>query len=145
MTHLTRCGWFAASLLFSLSLQLVRAEDRPETEEPSQDLTQPFVDGAIFGLARNESPYAYLFLEAVSDPIEPSYWRYGCIKGTSSPVTVELDHFVSGQPFNELLHIPGSLNFRGSRTEPFWVFFRRMPTKQNEPDTKPSEVSAQVE
>jgi hypothetical protein len=296
MTHLTRCGWFAASLLFSLTLPMVQAEDQPETKEPSQELTKPFVDdmtmiairedgtryivteprlimrsfdherggrldrsqtgahwvwgtgrpvaitvfwrwkdagswgnsfistspgkviaqsgqikweptqgglrftrldgapapansaeertfqmseiakrfsgyemvrrrpldleilsgalhryemenvdGAIFGLARNESPYAYLFLEAVSDPIEPSYWRYGWIKGTSSPVTVELEPFVAGQPFNELLHIPGSLNFRGSQTEPFWVFFRRMPTKQNEPDTQPSEVSAQVE
>jgi hypothetical protein len=84
------------------------------------------VTGAIFGLARNESPYAFLFLEAVSDPIEPSYWRYGWIKGTSSPVTVQLDG-------DELLQIPGSLAFLGSPTEPFWVFFRHMPTELREP------------
>lgn len=78
------------------------------------------IDGAIFGLARNGSPYGYLFLEAVSDPVENRYWRHGWIKGTSSHVNVMFDG-------RELLHIPGDLNFVGEPTEPFWVFFRDMP------------------
>jgi hypothetical protein len=83
------------------------------------------IDGAIFGLARNGSPYGYLFLEAVSDPVESRYWRHGWIKGTSSHVNVMFDG-------RELLHIPGDLNFVGEPTEPFWVFFRDMPGDQAE-------------
>jgi len=80
------------------------------------------VDGALFAIGHNGSPYGYLFVEAVSDPIEPSYWRYAWAKGTSSPVTIELGG-------NELLHIPGSLNFQGSAREPFWVYFRQLPSE----------------
>ena len=85
--------------------------------EPLYCYKEEGIDGAIFTLAHNENPEAILFLEAVSDPIRPDYWRYAWAKGTSSPVTVELDG-------DELLHIPGSLNDRGSASEPFWVFFR---------------------
>jgi hypothetical protein len=85
--------------------------------EPLYRYKEEGIDGAIFALAHNENPEAFLFLEAVSDPIRPDYWRYAWAKGTSSPVTVELDG-------DELLHIPGSLNDRGSASEPFWVFFR---------------------
>jgi hypothetical protein len=85
--------------------------------EPLYRYKEDGIDGAIFALAHNENPEAFLFLEAVSDPISPDYWRYAWAKGTSSPVTVELDG-------SELLHIPGSLNDTGSASKPFWVFFR---------------------
>ncbi|HUG71450.1 MAG TPA: hypothetical protein VMM76_27140 [Pirellulaceae bacterium] len=85
--------------------------------EPLYRYEEEGIDGAIFALAQCENPTAILFLEAVSDPIRPDYWRYAWAKGTSSPVTVEQDG-------DELLHIPGSLNDLGSASESFWVFFR---------------------
>ncbi len=85
--------------------------------DPLHRYEEEGIDGAIFTLAQGENPEAFLFLEAVSDPVGPSHWRYAWAKGTSSAVTVKLDE-------DELLQIPGSLNDLGSASEPFWVVFR---------------------
>lgn len=92
--------------------------------EPLHRYTEDGIDGALFALAQGENPEAFLFLEAVSNPGGPSYWRYAWAKGSSSPVTVELDE-------QELLQIPGSLNDQGGATRPFWVFFRLQPKESN--------------
>ncbi len=85
--------------------------------KPIYRYSEAGINGALFALAQGENPEAFLFLEAVSDPVGPSYWRYAWARGTSSLVTVELDG-------NELLQIPGTLNDLGKPSEPFWVYFR---------------------
>lgn len=90
--------------------------------EPLHHYQEEGIDGAIFVLGHNGNPEALLFLEAVSDPIRPSFWRFAWIKATSAPVTVELDG-------KELLHIPGSRHDTGSDSATFWVAFRRMSSE----------------
>lgn len=101
-----------------------RVVDLAMLPEPLHRYTEDGIDGALFALAQGENPEAFLFLEAVSDPVGLSHWRYAWAKGSSSPVTVELDE-------QELLQIPGSLNDQGSASQPFWVFFRLQPNNEN--------------
>lgn len=118
-THLERTNQMRRLARQFAGYEMVRRKvvDLSMLEEPLYRYEEEGIDGAIFMLAHNENPEAILFLEAVSDPIRPDYWRYAWAKGSSSPVTVELDG-------DELLHIPGSLNDQGSASEPFWMFFR---------------------
>lgn len=74
------------------------------------------VDGSIFALTHYNNPEALLFIEAVEDPILPSYWRYAVAQVSSHELHVEYQ----GQG---VVTIPEAAEYVGTPSDPFWVFY----------------------